>query len=111
MDGVRPYNIDRLINNLRSRNIDAHYFESIEQAKDKILGMIPDGASIGIGNSQTLINMNISKLLSERGNMVFDKTGAGTEEEASEQKRKALLLFLLCNFYICCCILILRGLP
>lgn len=83
--------IQRLISNLRRRNIDAYYFESIEQARDKVLEMIPADNTVGIGNSQTLINMNISKILSERGNIIFDKTMATTKEEIKEQKKKALL--------------------
>ncbi|HYF81564.1 MAG TPA: lactate utilization protein [Clostridia bacterium] len=83
--------IQRLMSNLGRRNIDAYYFENIEQAKDKVVEMIPLDSTVGIGNSQTLINMNISKILSERGNIVFDKTMAATKEEIKEQKKKALL--------------------
>lgn len=84
-------NIQRLISNLGRRNIDAYYFENIEQARDKVVEIIPLDSTIGIGNSQTLINMNISKILSERGNVVFDKTMAKSKDEITEQKRKSLL--------------------
>lgn len=83
--------IERLISNLRRRNIDAFYFETIKQARDKVIEMIPVDNTVGIGNSQTLINMNISKMLSERGSIIFDKTIATTEEEIKKQKKKALL--------------------
>lgn len=85
------YNIQSLISNLKQRNIDAYYFENIEQARNKIIEMIPKAGTVGIGNSQTLKSMRISEALSERGNIVFDKTTSRTKEEAKEQKRKALL--------------------
>ncbi|MHB1394287.1 MAG: lactate utilization protein [Clostridia bacterium] len=84
-------NIQRLISNLELRNIDAYYFENIQQACDKVVEMIPLDSTVGIGNSQTLIKMNISKILSERGNVVFDKTMAKSKEEITLQKRKSLL--------------------
>jgi hypothetical protein len=84
-------NIQRLISNLQRRNIDACYFDNILLASDKITEIIPLDSTVGIGNSQTLINMNISNVLSERGNIVFDKTMARSIEEIKEQKRKALL--------------------
>ena len=57
--------IEGLINNLKERNIDAYYFDDIQQCSDRLLELIPNHCSVGIGNSQTLIKMNISKLLSE----------------------------------------------
>jgi L-lactate utilization protein LutB len=83
--------IENLIRNLKARNIDACYFESAEQCKDRLLELIPNYCSVGIGNSQTLIKMNISKLLLERGNIVFDKTMARDKREVTEMKKKSLL--------------------
>lgn len=56
--------IKSLIDNLKCRNIDANYFENKEQVRDKIIEMIPLDCTVGIGNSQTLISMGISELLS-----------------------------------------------
>ena len=84
-------NIQRLISNLHQRNIDAYYFDNMLQARDKIIEMITLDSTVGIGNSQTLINMDISRILSERGNTVFDKMNANNKEEITEQKRKSLI--------------------
>ena len=73
------------------RNIEAVYFDSKEQALERVLELIPKDCSVGIGNSQTLINMNISSLLVERGNRVFDKTQGVTKEDITTLKRHALL--------------------
>lgn len=83
--------IDILIQNLAERNIKAYYFNNFSEAKSKLYEMIPTDSTIGIGNSITLKNMNISNDLKNRGNAVFDKTTASTTEEIKELKRKSLL--------------------
>lgn len=83
--------IETLINNLKLRNIDAYYFEDIQQVSKELLEVIPQDCTIGIGNSQTLINMNISRMLADKGNIVYDKTLANTEAEITDLKKKSLL--------------------
>jgi len=80
-----------IIKNFKSRNIDVTFFETLEQAKDRIIELIPIECSVGIGNSKTLKEINISKLLNERGNVVFDKTLAESKEESNQMKKKSLL--------------------
>ncbi|WP_026476060.1 lactate utilization protein [Alkaliphilus transvaalensis] len=80
-----------LLENLEKRNITGHYFDSFSEAKGALLKMIPIEATIGVGNSITLKNMNISKELEDRGNTIYDKTNAKTKEEAKILKRKALI--------------------
>lgn len=77
--------------NFKSRNIDVTFFETLENAKDKINELIPIDCSVGIGNSRTLKEMNISNVLRERGNIVFDKTIANSNEESEHIKKKSLL--------------------
>lgn len=83
--------IETLINNLYARNIEAYYFEDIQHVVDKILEVIPQNSTVGIGNSQTLKNLNISKLLSDRDTIVYDKTMAKTKEGVTDLKKKSLL--------------------
>lgn len=83
--------INKIIENFRQRNIDAAYFHSLGEAKERILDLIPNDTSIGIGNSQTLKTMKISQTLSARGNIVYDKTFAKTKEESKRLKRESLL--------------------
>lgn len=83
--------VEKLINNLRARRIEGIYCQSIEEAKHKILEMIPQSASVGIGNSATLKQMDVSSVLSNRGNVIYDKTNAKTKEESKKMKKKALL--------------------
>ncbi|RKD32462.1 lactate utilization protein [Thermohalobacter berrensis] len=84
------YNIE-IIKNFKSRNIEVTFFKTLEDVKDKILDLIPINSTVGIGNSKTLKEMDISRLLCERGNTVFDKTLAKSKKESKHIKKKSLL--------------------
>lgn len=77
--------------NFKSRNIDVAFFETLEEVKDRIIDLIPIDCSVGVGNSKTLKDINISELLRERGNIVFDKTLAKSKAESEQIKKKSLL--------------------
>lgn len=80
-----------MTDNFAKRNIDVLWFDSFNQIKAYLLQQIPTTAKVGIGNSTTLTSMNITKVLCERGNGVFDKTLGNTAEEIRELKRASLL--------------------
>jgi len=81
-----------LIKNFRSRGIEVTFFETLSDAKARIIESIPIDCSVGVGNSITLKKMSISKVLKERGNLVFDKTLAESQEESEQIKKKSLLV-------------------
>lgn len=83
--------INKLINNFRLRNIEASYFDTTQDAANMILKLVPVECTVGIGHSATLQMMNITNLLIERGNIVFDKELAVSKEESKALKKKALL--------------------
>ncbi|MGF7059137.1 lactate utilization protein [Brassicibacter mesophilus] len=80
-----------IIRNFKARNIDVSFFETLEDVKNKIIELIHLDCSVGIGNSKTLKEINVSKILKERGNIVFDKTLAASKEESKQMKKKSLL--------------------
>ena len=82
--------LKKLVVNFKQRNIKVEYFESLEDVKSYIIDIVPVESTIGIGHSVTLQKMNITKLLSERGNAVYDKELAKNRDESRELKRKAL---------------------
>lgn len=82
--------IQRLINNFKLRNIEAFYVESFEEVNERLLQMIPEDCTVGIGHSMTLQNSGVIEKLIERGNLVLDKTRAKSKEESKEIKKKAL---------------------
>lgn len=80
-----------IIKNFKSRNIDVAFFETLEEVKDRIIEIVPADCSVGIGNSKTLKEMDISGILRTRGANVFDKTLAKNQEESIRMKKKSLL--------------------
>lgn len=89
-------NIPKVIQNLRLRNIEAFYIADKHRVLDKISELIPPHSTVGIGNSQTLKQLEISSFLAERGNIVYDKTQAQSPKETITIKKKALLT----NWYV-----------
>ncbi len=87
---------NEMIRNFKRRNIEVSFFTCLKDACEKIQQLIPISKTVGIGNSQTLKDMDISKILSSRGNKVFDKTLAQNKEDSIKLKKKALLS----NWYI-----------
>ncbi len=81
----------KIVKNFNARNIDVSYFNTINDLKSNIIKEIPDGSSIGIGNSKTIKSMNLSSELSQRGYKVFDKTLTKTKKESEDLKKKSLL--------------------
>jgi L-lactate utilization protein LutB len=82
--------LKKLVVNFKQRNIEVNCFESLKDVKSYILDIVPVKSTIGIGHSATLQKMNITNLLLERGNVVYDKEFAKNHDESRELKRKAL---------------------
>ncbi len=82
--------LNKLIKNFKSRNIEVLHFETSDRLKEYIKETIPEGSSVGIGNSKTLKSMNLSKELSKDGYSVIDKTFAQSKEESVKLKKKSL---------------------
>lgn len=83
--------IESVIRHLANRNIEARYFESLDEVMAGLLETIPLQATVGIGNSQTLKKISLTEKLAARGNVVFDKTIAANKSEARETSKKAML--------------------
>ncbi len=88
MDEIMELEITK---NFKSRNIDVAFFETLEEVKERIIEIVPADCSVGIGNSKTLKEMDISGILRTRGTNVFDKTLAENQEESIRMKKKSLL--------------------
>jgi len=87
---VSDNRIQRLIGNLKLRNIDAFFLEGFNEANEMLLQMIPSNCTVGIGHSITVQNSGIVQKLIKRGNTVLDKTMAMNKEESKQIKKKAL---------------------
>lgn len=82
--------LNKLRENFKLRNIEVNCFNTLDEAKQHILKVIPIDCSIGIGHSATLQKMNLTNSLISRGNIVYDKELGETREECIALKKKAL---------------------
>jgi hypothetical protein len=64
--------IEKCLASLRSRHINGILVENLVQAGEKILAMIPQDAVVGIGDSTTIRQIGITKLLRDRGIKLLD---------------------------------------
>lgn len=62
-----------IVDTLNKKHFKALYVETLEQAKEKLLGMIDEGASVAIGGSTTLSEMGIVDILRNGNYKFFDR--------------------------------------
>jgi L-lactate utilization protein LutB len=76
---------------LRNNGMMAIYVDTAQQAKSKVLEMIPKDANVGIGGSVTIRQLELIQALSSRGNEVSDHWQSGlTSDERIQAAKKAL---------------------
>lgn len=63
--------VEKTLKNLRSRNIDAEFFQTKEDVKKVLLNEIQSDMTVGIGGSMTIEEMNLHEELIEAGNTVY----------------------------------------
>lgn len=83
--------IRELERNFLKRNISVLWFDAFDDVKRYLLEQIPNDASVGIGHSQTLQRLGITKALVERGSTVYDKELGTTYQEVRQFKRSSML--------------------
>lgn len=98
--------------NLRKNNFEAHYSDSIEDARNLILGLIPDGGIIGCGDSHTIFALELDEAL-ERKNCVaiphtcavnhyaMEHNSPGFKIVGSKQEMRDILMqYLVANVFM-----------
>lgn len=81
---------EKMIKNLRHRNMEACYCATAEEAVNKVLGMIPAGSSVSWGGSMTIRDIGLTKALHDAGHYnLIDRDLAKDRDEAQEMYRKA----------------------
>ena len=86
----------KVIEGLRSRNMEAEFAETKEEALKKALELIPDGACVSMGGSMSVHAIGLSEAL-KNGNYNF------IERDAYEDKRQAMLLAYDADFFLSSC--------
>lgn len=77
-----------IIKQLARRNIEGYFCEDSEAAVKLVLDMVPQGASIGWGGSQSFVETGIKAALAEGGYDMIDRALAATPEEQREVYRR-----------------------
>ena len=73
---------ERMIKNLKRRNMEAIYCKTAEEAVRKVSELIPDGRSVTWGGSVTIRDMGIPQALKDRGTLeVLDRDVVTDREE------------------------------
>jgi hypothetical protein len=76
---------------LDDNHYDAHYAENLQEAKDMVLGMITEGASVALGGSVTIDEMGLLKIFREGNYKLFDRYQKLPHDEIIEIQRQSLL--------------------
>jgi len=77
-----------LIKNLSARNINVSYCDNSLEAVEKVLGLVPVDATVGVSGSKTISELKLIEKLKSRGNMVFDQNKPGIDKAQSQQIRQ-----------------------
>jgi hypothetical protein len=76
---------------LQKNRFNAVFYETSQDALEKLLEIIPPDATVGVGGSWTLIQLGLVEKLEERGNTVYCHHKPGlSPEEVLEIRRKQL---------------------
>lgn len=76
---------EKLVKNLKRRNIEAHYCATSQEAVSKVMDLIADGSSVTWGGSMTVRDMGIPQALKERGTLEVLDRDTVTEPEQKQQ--------------------------
>ena len=58
---------DRVIKGLEKRNMKGYFCQTVEDANELILSLIPEGDTVSWGGSMTIRDMGLTKLIKESG--------------------------------------------
>lgn len=88
----------KVVENLKQNNFDAEYANSKEDAVKRILALIGDSQTIGIGGSMTIGELGIANQLVKEGKEILDATVPGyTPEENMAIRRRQFS----CDCFLC----------
>ena len=79
----------RVAEALKSRNMDAWYVKTKEEAVRKALELIPEGSTINMGGSASVRESGLTDAISSGNYVFYDRDKASTPEEKQEIALKA----------------------
>ncbi|MCC6095123.1 MAG: lactate utilization protein [Eubacterium sp.] len=82
---------ESMIRKFEKRNMTAYYVDSKEDARKKVLELIPQGASVTYGGSETLEECGIKEALKKGDYAFIERTDAKTPEEKREMMARQMM--------------------
>lgn len=82
---------ESIIKELKKRNIDGYFCETGAKANELVLSMLPEGASIGWGGSETIKECGLMDALNGKNYNLIDRSTAKTDEERREIYAKTVM--------------------
>ena len=83
-----------VIRNLEKRNMTGYYCATKEEAREKVLSLIPEGSSITWGGTETMTQLGVFDAIREKNYELIDRATAKTPEES-----RALYAKMVCADY------------
>jgi len=83
---------ERIINNLKKKNMSGVYFETSAEAVQAICNLIPEGSLVGLGGSETILESGLVAALRKMNIRLLDRYKDGvSKEEVNRMRREGLL--------------------
>ncbi len=82
---------EEIIEILNKKSYDARYAKDIDEAKKMVLDMIPNGASVALGGSETLSHMNLVEVFRNGDYNFFDRYQSIPFSETTEIYRQSMV--------------------
>ena len=79
-----------LVKNLRSRHFDAHYCTTKEEALEKALSLIPQGASVGWGGATSAQQIGLLQAVRQGDYRPIDRDSCQTPQERQQAMRNEM---------------------
>ena len=89
--------VEQTVSALEARGFSAFKASTKEEAKDKVLDLVPAGARVGVGGSVTLRELGIVEALRERGHTIYEGWGPQQSQPKDFDFRKA---HLTCDVFL-----------
>ena len=87
---------ETMIRKFAERNIDAYYVDTAEEAKEKVLSLIPEGSSVSYGGSMTLKDTGILDAVKGGSYDFIERNDAKTPEE----KRQMMARQMMADYFL-----------
>lgn len=78
-----------VVDALQKNDFDACYVDNSSEAINKVLSLIPVHATIGVGGSVTIREIELLELLIKRGHVIFSEWGENLSKTEKIERRKA----------------------